>query len=483
MADEFTYLIAVGSNLGDRYEHIRQALDSLTRRSVFIQKQAALIETKPMGAADQPFVNGAFVAKSAHDPAAMMTLLLDVETELGRTRHIKWGNRTIDLDILLVRDSLGRAIEMTSDHLTVPHPRMWERDFVMIPAREVWNFKDSERLLGQYFSTEKSVFSWLILGAVTRWFLAWMVPFGNDEAYYWDWSRDLQISYFDHPPMVAWIGWLGTHLAPWADPTLSGRLIVPVMHFVACLGILKILKLLTMQPSLSPRENFNFVLITQLVPAFSLGGMMLMPDVGLILFSTLAIHATMKASRGKDLGIRQGFFVGLFWGLAGLSKYHAALLAVGGLGALAWQRRNDWLKDLWFWMTVVAVGLLVVSPVFVWNAQHQWASFAYQGSRGLSGDGFRVLPAFRTLVGELLFFGPLLLGGIWFFQKSAKSTSDSNRETNRAAVWFILFAALPLLFILKIFSFTSQTLPRKDHAPRNSLWHFVLWDSASNLGF
>lgn len=444
----FEYLVGVGSNLDDRHGWILRAFDLLEDAGIEIIKRSTLIESVPMGAADQPFINGAIVCRSRLAPPEFMSLLLNVEQQLGRTREVRWGNRNIDLDLLIAKNTDGKEIQITTDQLTIPHPRMWERDFVMTPAREIWDF-----------SPQSSSWFWIVVFAMfVRWLFAACIPFGNDEAYYWDWGRTPQLSYFDHPPMVSWLAWAGEHLWPFDRPTLAGRLLIPICHFVATMLLYDIVVKLNRRP-LSRSQNIAFVIVTQFVPAFSLGGIMLMPDIGLILFSTLGMYVLLKWCNDAKLAMWQGAVVGLSFGAAGISKYHAAFIAMGALSYLLWRRRRTFFRELGFWIVTVIVGIACVSPVLLWNADHGWVSFIYQGSRGFTGDGVELMPALRTLVGELLFLGPAMVGIVIFHRQP--------RTHSQEAIRFLLWASLPMLVLLKIFSFTSQTLP---HWTMPSFW-------------
>lgn len=444
----YEYLVGVGSNLDDRHGWIGRAFKLLEESGVEILRRSTLIESEPVGAADKPFINGAIVCRSHFGPHEFMSLLLKVELQLGRTREVRWGNRNIDLDLLLAKDNFGKEVTVESPLLTLPHPRMWERDFVMIPAKEIWEFSPHDP-------------TWLsvsIVAMILRWFFAACIPFGNDEAYYWDWGRAPQLSYFDHPPMVSWLSWAGEHLWPFDSQTLAGRLLIPICHFAATILLYQLTTKLNRRP-LNEGQNAAFILVSQFVPAFSLGGIMLMPDIGLILFSTLALYWIVTWFNETRLKLWQGVIVGLSFGLAGASKYHAALIAGGALGYLLWSRKKTFMRDLGFWLATVVVGLITVSPVIVWNAEHQWVSFIFQGSRGLSGGGFAIVPALRTLLGELLFLGPVLIGAwVFFRQKPMK---------RRPVLSCLLWSSLPMLILLKIFSFTSQTLP---HWTMPSFW-------------
>lgn len=135
MAQTTTAYIGLGSNLGDRADTIRRALALLAEHpAVHVMRVSELIETEPTGgpANQGMFLNGAAELHCQLDAGRLLTLLLDVENQLGRRRHGKWGPRTIDLDLLL----FGREIIDQPD-LCVPHPLMHQREFVLRPLAQI----------------------------------------------------------------------------------------------------------------------------------------------------------------------------------------------------------------------------------------------------------------------------------------------------------------------------------------------------------
>lgn len=130
------YAIGVGSNLGDRRANIAEAARLLEADgTVRIVSRSALHETEPAGgpAGQGAFLNGAWVVETALGPHQLLALLQRIETACGRTRAVRWGPRTIDLDLLLADD--GRRV--ASAVLELPHPRLLERPFVLAPLREI----------------------------------------------------------------------------------------------------------------------------------------------------------------------------------------------------------------------------------------------------------------------------------------------------------------------------------------------------------
>lgn len=131
-----TVYLALGANLGDREWALRQAVKYLGERGIEVTTVSSFIETEAVGgpSGQPPYLNGAACVRTQLDPRALLEVLLEVETELGRVRHAGERNapRTIDLDILFYGD---RIIEEVG--LCVPHPRLHQRAFVLKPLAQI----------------------------------------------------------------------------------------------------------------------------------------------------------------------------------------------------------------------------------------------------------------------------------------------------------------------------------------------------------
>lgn len=130
-------IVAFGSNEGDRTHFISQSLMMIERDIGPIVSRSNIYKTAPIGAANQEFLNGAALIKTNLQPHELLTQLLHIEHELGRTRYEKWGNRTIDLDIVVANDFTKGPIVLNDQDLILPHPESLLRDFVLVPASEV----------------------------------------------------------------------------------------------------------------------------------------------------------------------------------------------------------------------------------------------------------------------------------------------------------------------------------------------------------
>lgn len=134
--NEKTVYLSLGSNLGEREDHLGQALQALEREGVALTARSSLYETEPQGLKHQPwFLNMAAECQTRALPLQLLKLLLRIEREIGRVRHpnVRGGPRPIDLDLLL----FGECVIDKPPQLTVPHPRMLDRRFVLEPLLEI----------------------------------------------------------------------------------------------------------------------------------------------------------------------------------------------------------------------------------------------------------------------------------------------------------------------------------------------------------
>lgn len=134
------YAVGLGSNVGDRLDHLVTAVDEIGAFAD-VEAVSSIYETEPVGGPEQdPFLNAVVVVDTALEPPDLLARLQSIESRHHRERTVRWGPRTLDLDIVAMDGPTHR-----SERLTVPHPRAEERAFVLIPLTEVW----PEALVGE----------------------------------------------------------------------------------------------------------------------------------------------------------------------------------------------------------------------------------------------------------------------------------------------------------------------------------------------
>lgn len=125
--------IGLGSNVGDRLGALRRALSLLKTKGIETLKKSDVFETPPVGLTEQPkFLNACVLIKTSMDPQLLLAQLKEIEAAIGRQDRGQWGPREIDLDILYIDD-----LAIRDGGLEIPHPRMHERAFVLLPLSQI----------------------------------------------------------------------------------------------------------------------------------------------------------------------------------------------------------------------------------------------------------------------------------------------------------------------------------------------------------
>jgi 2-amino-4-hydroxy-6-hydroxymethyldihydropteridine diphosphokinase len=133
MAATGQVFLLLGSNLGDRPQVLAAARVAIAELAGSIVNQSAIYETAPWGITDQPaFLNQVIEISTSLLPEDLLRIILNIEHDLGRVRYERWGARVIDIDILY----FGQTV-MDSARLTLPHPRIQDRRFVLAPLAEI----------------------------------------------------------------------------------------------------------------------------------------------------------------------------------------------------------------------------------------------------------------------------------------------------------------------------------------------------------
>lgn len=127
-------VLALGANLGDAAAQIEAAIAAIDAHAhITLIKRSTIIVTPPWGVTDQDdFHNGAVLVETDLSPLELLEFCLATEADLGRVRTMKWGPRVIDIDVIAYNH-----VEMQTERLTLPHPYAHERDFVLVPTREI----------------------------------------------------------------------------------------------------------------------------------------------------------------------------------------------------------------------------------------------------------------------------------------------------------------------------------------------------------
>ena len=263
---------------------------------------------------------------------------------------------------------------------------------------------------------------------------AYALGFGIDESYTLAISRSLALSYFDHPPLHQWIA----HFAALAFGENGGARLPFVALFAATGWLLYRLTL----DLFDARAALAALFALNAAPFFfASAGTWIVPD-GPLLFglalAALALARLFFEPDGGDARVwRLWLVAGLGLGLAGLSKYIAALTALGLLAFLVISPK----ERRWFGhpapYAAGALAALMAVPVFVWNASHGWASFVFQGARGAASAGLKPIQVVEMAIGQVLYLSP------WLFVPLAAAIVWALRLRRDGRMLFLLCLAAP----------------------------------------
>ncbi|MCK4649021.1 glycosyltransferase family 39 protein [bacterium] len=242
-----------------------------------------------------------------------------------------------------------------------------------------------------------------------------------DEAYYWDWSRNLALSYYDHPPLVAYLIFLFTRLG-------SSEFTIRLTSVLITLGISIFIYLLATDIFKSERIGFFSALLLNIMPGFSIGGIIITPDAPLVFFWVITFYLFYQLVKKDNKNL--WYPLGISLGLGLLSKYNMVLFLPCTLIFLLLSRENrKWFRYKEPYLALV-IAFLIFIPVIVWNYQHHWVSFTKQLSHGFSkrGSFFRNLGGYlgaqAGIISPFLFFG-LLWAMIKGFRLGVKEKRDN----------------------------------------------------------
>ena len=131
---DVTAYLGLGSNLGERLDNLQRAVDLLAAPpGIRVARSSRVYETEPVGGPEQPdYLNAVIEVRTDLEPRGLLGVCLDVEATMGRVRSVRWGPRSIDIDVLTYGDET-----VDEPGLVVPHPRMHERGFVLMPLGEL----------------------------------------------------------------------------------------------------------------------------------------------------------------------------------------------------------------------------------------------------------------------------------------------------------------------------------------------------------
>ena len=272
-----------------------------------------------------------------------------------------------------------------------------------------------------------------------------------EEAYYWNYSRHLDIGYLDHPPMVAWLIKVGT--------AAFGQSQFGVRAGALCCGVITSVFTYRLTRNLFDEATaLAAVVLAQALPFFFLSGLLMTPDAPLTAAWAASLYYLERALVAGRSSAWWG--VGFSLGLGAISKYSIGLLVPVALGFMSRDRESRRWWRRWEPYVAALLAFAIFSPVIVWNAQHEWASFAFQTSRRLAEAPrfalHKLVASALILItptGVLAVAAALMGGGIR--RGRVDGTVDDNAGGNGDAARRRLFISLGVLVPLAVFALFS----------------------------
>jgi len=334
----------------------------------------------------------------------------------------------------------------------------------------------------------------LIGGFIFRGIIAYFLPAGFDEAYYFLYTQHLDWSYFDHPPAVAWTTGLGIWLTGTVSP-FTMRL-GAMSLFTGCLWLLYA----TGRHLFGESVGLLSCAIASLTPLFFLSfGTLTAPDNALMFFWSLALYLCSREFFPVDpkcyRPTKKLVWISLCVGLACLGKYHGFVLGLCLVGFCSTSHRyRQALGAKWLWLGVL-VFAVAVFPIFYWNAQHEWISFRFQlGDRFSEYDAdpgkFSVLALLGAIASQVGYLSPSIALPLWWVSLRAllrtlhlrtlhiplKGQTNQTKLTeleqlNREKVNFLLWSGLPVAILFTLVGGYTHTFPAW---PAPGLWSLTI---------
>lgn len=270
--------------------------------------------------------------------------------------------------------------------------------------------------------------------------MALVLDLTPDEAYYWELARRPDWSYFDHPPLVAWM--IALARLPFGDTPLAVRLPALLSLPVIC----RALYLVGRDALGSARTGFFAALIPHLTPAGFTLGLVTTPDVPLALFWSLGTMAFLRILRNDVMS--NWVFLGVCLAFGALGKYNMIFFVPAVAISILWfpEWRNRVLTGrFWAMVGLAALGTL---PILYWNSQNEWASFRFQFAHGFRPSNRGILANIgEFLGGQLGTIGPVVFPLFWWI--GVKAVLDGVRRREPARMFLGMLALPMMLFFVK----------------------------------
>jgi len=284
-----------------------------------------------------------------------------------------------------------------------------------------------------YKSPKYTLFFTILFMAILSTLYNAFLPLHGDEAYYWVWGQNLQMGYYDHPPMIAIFMYLSSFIS---DSEWAVRMVNVFSFSITALYIFKIT-----EKAVDEKTALNAVFIFFSVIMVHAGYIITTPDSPINMFWAISMYYSYMAifeGKWKDY-----IFAGLSIGCMMLSKY-TAILFIASVFIFLLIKRRDIFFNIKFYVTLL-ISLLVVSPLLIWNYQNDWISFTFQLHHG-STDTFSINfgDFIGFILGQFLLFSPVFTWVLFYYMYKEKLSYTNDK---------IFFIVLTVFVTLSFFTY------------------------------
>ncbi|WP_161998219.1 ArnT family glycosyltransferase [Silvanigrella paludirubra] len=298
------------------------------------------------------------------------------------------------------------------------------------------------------------IYPLLILFLIIHFLWSKHFPIADVEAYYWDWSRNLSLSYFDHPGAVAWICRLGIFITQNEN---NLRFFVPIFNLITIIFlILSLNKILTIKNKETTIKQILYLeILWNIIPVFSMQSFILMPDFALLTCLSIVLFLSLKILEiihyENRIPIKYVILLGVFSGLGFNSKYHMIPITFLIIFTLT-QIINLSRKNLFTFLSIFITSLIITSmPTIYWNLNNKFISFIFQLNHGFGVFDFSFKNLFLYIIESSIYITPIL------FFYGIKNIYFINKKINKIEFHekIILIALSPICGIFIIFLIAS----------------------------
>lgn len=301
---------------------------------------------------------------------------------------------------------------------------------------------------------DKKIAQLLVISFVVKALIGSFLPLSPDEAYYWVWSHHLQLSYFDHPPFVSWLFFLGQPFESLASLVRLPGMIVGHLTIFVWILILK--------EYLNQKQLFTFSILALLMPFLGPAGLIITPDTPMMLFWATTLLFMQKLMKHESP--KYSLLLGLSFGFGFVSKYPIVLILPV---LLVWLLKEKGLnKKSIKWIAIGTIGAIISSfPVWFWNLTNEMESFGFQLDHGFGGQ-FKIKYPIHYFSAQIGLIFPSILFFAW-------------KGKNAAPLWLKWAALFPLLFFgfSSLFSYAEANWPIASHPAFLALAAFAIHET------